>query len=84
MVSSVSFVCPRCHGTLHHSRPRSWVERVRRSVTGRAPFRCHSCNWRGWRTDARPRPHGLREIHRDLTDAEIERLEPDNSKGDRS
>jgi len=56
---------------------------VRRSVTGRVQYRCASCNWRGWREDIRPGPHGLREIHRDLTDAEIERLEPDNAKGER-
>jgi hypothetical protein len=77
-------VCPKCRGALHRSRTRSWLERARRSVTGRVPYRCHACNWRGWREDVRPGAHGLREIHRDLTDAELERLEPDNSKGERS
>jgi hypothetical protein len=57
---------------------------MRRRVTGRVPYRCHTCNWRGWRKDIAPRAHELREIHRALTDAELERLEPDNAKGERS
>jgi len=53
-------------------------------VTGRAPFRCSLCGWRGWRVvEPEDPPKGLREIHRALTEAEIERLEPDNPKGDR-
>jgi hypothetical protein len=84
MVSVVSPFCPACRGAIHHSRSRSWLERVRRYVTRRVPYRCHTCNWRGWLRDTKRRPHGLREIHRELTDAELERLEPDNSKGERS
>jgi hypothetical protein len=57
---------------------------VRRRVTGRVPYRCHTCNWRGWRKDVRPGARELREIHRDLTDAELERLEPDKPKGERT
>ena len=68
---------------MHHSRLRSWVERARRRLTGRVPYRCHSCNWREWRNDAGPEPHGPREIHRALTDAELERLEPDPATGER-
>jgi hypothetical protein len=54
-------------------------------VTGRVPFRCRACGWRGWRHDVIPRGGGLREVHRDLTDAELDRLEPGptDSEGDR-
>jgi hypothetical protein len=55
-------------------------------VTGRAPFRCPACGWRGWRHDVIPRGDGPREVHRALTDAELDRLEPDqsDSEGDRT
>jgi len=43
------------------------------------PYRCRSCQWRGWRRDATARSsaEALRRIHRDLTDAELDRLDPD-------
>jgi len=69
---------------MHHPRARSWLERARRHITGRVPYRCRSCNWRGWRTEITPDAHQIREIHRALTDAELERLEPDHAKGERS
>ena len=84
MVSSVSLACPECGAAIHHSRPRSWFERLRRRVTGRVPYRCHNCNWRGWRDDAKPGSSGPREVHRALTDAELERFEPDKPEGKRS
>ncbi len=76
--------CPNCgKSPLHHSRPRSWVERVRRRLSGTVPFRCHACNWRGWRNEFALNPGGPREIHQALTDSEIAKLEPDNAEGDR-
>jgi hypothetical protein len=36
-----------------------------------------------WRAAVVERVKGLREVHRALTDAELERLEPDSSEGDR-
>jgi hypothetical protein len=45
-------------------------------MTERVPFRCHSCGWRGWRSEAVPLGQGPREIHKTLTEAELERLEP--------
>jgi hypothetical protein len=71
--------CPRCGGhDLHHSRLRSWVEGLRLYMTRRAPFRCHTCDWRGWRRDdVRRSALGIRQIHHDLTEAELERLDPD-------
>jgi uncharacterized protein with PIN domain len=83
IVSLVAVACPRCNGKVHHSRPRSWLERLRRRVTRRVPYRCHTCNWRGWRKDVKPRPQELRRTDRALTDAEIERLEPDDRRGER-
>jgi hypothetical protein len=52
-------------------------------MTGRAPFRCHACNWRGWRNESGPGGDGPREIRRQLTDSEIAKLEPDHFEGDR-
>jgi hypothetical protein len=76
-------MCPACHASTHRSRSRSWVERVRRLVTGRAPFRCSACGWRGWRVDEQVElVDGPREVHRPLTEAELERLEPDQPEGD--
>jgi len=69
---------------MHHSRTRSRLARTRRHITGRVPYRCHSCNWRGWHEDITPDAQQIREVHRALTDAELERLEPDHAKGERS
>jgi hypothetical protein len=74
--------CPSCgKAPLRHSRTRSWFERLRRRITGRVPYRCHACNWRGWRLES-VAGIGPREIHPALTDSELENLEPD-SEGDR-
>jgi hypothetical protein len=77
-------MCPACQASTHRSRARSWVERVRRQLTGRAPFRCSACGWRGWRVDRVEPIDRPREAQRALTDAELERLEPDNPEGDRT
>jgi hypothetical protein len=78
-LGSVSDPCPRCGShNIHHSRLRTWFERARRRVTRRAPYRCRKCEWRGWRhDDARASGDTIRQIHRELTDAELERLDPD-------
>jgi hypothetical protein len=68
---------------MHHSRTRTWIERLRRRMTGRVPYRCRACGWRGWRHEPAEGLHGPRKVHRELTDAEIERLEPDAVKGER-
>ena len=82
MVSTVPVMCPTCHSSTHRSRSRSWVERVRRQVTGRAPFRCSACGWRGWRVEPVQPLDGAREVPRALTETELERLEPGESEGD--
>lgn len=55
---------------------------MRRRLTGRVPYRCHACNWRGWRDEFGQGSDGPREIHRALTESELAKLEPD-SEGDR-
>jgi hypothetical protein len=77
---AVSEPCPGCRGhDIHHSRLRTPLERIRWRLTGRVPYRCHSCEWRGWRRAETPRAaaEALRRIHRDLTEAELERLDPE-------
>jgi len=72
----VNLTCPACgRHDVHHSRFRSWVERVRFNVTGLLPFRCHQCDWRGWRKDVAPRGETLREVHKQLTEDELEKLD---------
>ena len=42
-------VCPSCiSGRLLRSRTRTIGERVRKEFTAQRPFRCDSCDWRGW------------------------------------
>jgi hypothetical protein len=44
--------CPKCQSMrVHVSRTRSRFERIRRSITGKSPFRCSECGWRGWAFD---------------------------------
>jgi predicted RNA-binding Zn-ribbon protein involved in translation (DUF1610 family) len=44
--------CPNCYSKrVHRSRTRSGLERLRRRLTGKAPFRCPECGWRGWAFD---------------------------------
>ena len=41
--------CPKCSKeNVHRSRTRNWWERWRKEITGKRPYRCSSCNWRGW------------------------------------
>jgi hypothetical protein len=55
---------------------------VRRSVTGRVPYRCRQCDWRGWLEHVGGSARTKGEVRRELTDAELEELEPDAFKGD--
>ena len=77
---SVPDPCPRCGSQdIHHSRLRTWLERARWRLTGRVPYRCHDCEWRGWRSEpVAVAGDMIRRIHRDLTDAELERLDPEH------
>ncbi|MFB3855560.1 MAG: hypothetical protein ACE148_17310 [Vicinamibacterales bacterium] len=41
--------CPECGAAhVHRSHTRTRTERLRRRVTGKTPFRCMHCGWRGW------------------------------------
>ena len=41
--------CPSCgEFRLFKSRHRSFLELIRRKLTGKRPYRCHKCGWRGW------------------------------------
>lgn len=44
--------CPACGSdAVHRSRTRSRWERWRRQITLKAPFRCHGCGARFWRSN---------------------------------
>lgn len=48
--------CPKCRSDeIHRSRARSKWESWRKTITGKQPFRCHKCGWRGWGVDMRPK-----------------------------
>ena len=70
--------CPKCHSTnIHRSRAKSKWEQWRKNLTGKRPFRCRMCKWRGWGVDPGPT----------FTEAEIDRAtraiapDPPNLKG---
>jgi hypothetical protein len=42
--------CPKCSSKdLRPSHTRNRWERLRRDITGKRPYRCRACQWRGWR-----------------------------------
>lgn len=42
--------CPNCNSTnLRRSPTRSRWERWRKEITGKRPYRCRGCQWRGWK-----------------------------------
>ena|SRR5712692_1688371 len=44
--------CPRCKSAdIHSSRTRSKWEQWRKEITGKRPYRCRACGWRGWGFD---------------------------------
>ena len=48
--------CPRCTSDrIHFSRTKSTWEAWRRKITGKRPYRCPGCAWRGWAPDSGPR-----------------------------
>jgi hypothetical protein len=49
-------LCEKCGcEALERSRSRSRFETWRQRWTGKKPFRCHNCGWRGWRFDPGPK-----------------------------
>jgi hypothetical protein len=42
-------LCPKCGSkNVHRSRTRGLWEGWRQKVTGKRPYRCRHCHWRGW------------------------------------
>lgn len=42
-------ICPKCNApALHRSHAQSRLEHKRKHLTGKRPYRCHVCGWRGW------------------------------------
>lgn len=47
--------CPHCQSTnVRHSRAKSLWEKWRQRILFKRPFRCRSCNWRGWGAEVGP------------------------------
>jgi predicted RNA-binding Zn-ribbon protein involved in translation (DUF1610 family) len=45
--------CPKCKSRkIHRSRTKPGLEKIRKTLTGKAPFRCSDCGWRGWAFDS--------------------------------
>jgi hypothetical protein len=77
--------CPACGSPrVYPSRLRSAVERLRHSVTGLYPHRCHACGDRRWRElivpvdgpDARPDDLRSGTPATSVSSSELERLDP--------
>jgi hypothetical protein len=49
-------ICPSCSSPrVYPSRVRNGLETLRHRLTDKQPYRCHACNWRGWRAiESRP------------------------------
>jgi predicted RNA-binding Zn-ribbon protein involved in translation (DUF1610 family) len=48
--------CPSCKSAeIHRSRTRTKFDKWRKAITGRRPYRCHACGWRGWGIDVGPK-----------------------------
>lgn len=46
-------ICPKCHApALHRSHTQSRFEERRKRMTGKRPYRCHSCGMRSWYDEA--------------------------------
>src|SRR5438067_76218 len=44
--------CPKCKSLdVHQSRAKTRWEAWRKRITGRRPYRCRACRWRGWGPD---------------------------------
>jgi len=47
--------CPACGShRVFKSKTRTAFERYRRQFTTKRPYRCHTCNWRGWAPGGAP------------------------------
>jgi hypothetical protein len=54
--------CPKCgHFKLRESIFHGMWERLRHRLTGKRPFRCRGCGWRGWADESWDRRQRLDE-----------------------
>lgn len=68
--------CPKCHSTsLRRSPTRNRWERWRKEITGKRPYRCRACQWRGWKRI------GIVEDELLSAQARAEAPDPPNLKG---
>lgn len=48
-------ICPKCSSyDIHRSRARRGWEALRRKLTSKRPYRCHTCGLRVWDVDIGP------------------------------
>ncbi len=61
--------CPKCESAdIHRSRAKTRFESWRKDVTGKRPYRCHACGWRGWGVDFGPK---FGDVERDLAERAV-------------
>lgn len=42
-------ICPKCGSAQYYrSRTQNLRERIRKTICHQRPYRCHSCDYRGW------------------------------------
>ena len=70
--------CPKCGSDkIHRSRTKTTWEGWRKEITGKGPYRCHACRWRGWAVDTGPK---FTDVAREVAERAIA-SEPPNLKG---
>jgi len=68
--------CPKCNSTkLRRSPTRNRWERWRKEITGKRPYRCRTCQWRGWK------PIGPLETDSQIGGERHDAPEPPNLRG---
>lgn len=77
--------CRKCKSDkIHRSRTRTKWESWRKEITGKRPYRCPVCGWRGWGVDRGPKfgadeievaARALAQEPPNLTGAELARTE---------
>jgi predicted RNA-binding Zn-ribbon protein involved in translation (DUF1610 family) len=70
--------CPKCGSEeVHRSRAKTRWETWRKEITGKRPYRCHKCGWRGWGVDTGPR---FNDLEKEIAERALA-PDPPNLKG---
>lgn len=70
--------CPKCSADdIHRSRAKTKWESWRKEITGKRPYRCHACGWRGWGVDMGPK---FGDLEKEVAERALA-PEPPNLKG---